>query len=67
MSSTKALLDKGDPEKQYKLVEELAVGSYGRVYRVLHLNPSSRSSLVFFQSATDNFFFPSQMGSWNAQ
>jgi hypothetical protein len=30
----KDLFDKGDPQKLFRLVAEIAVGSYGRVYKV---------------------------------
>ena len=47
-----ALVDSGDPDELYELQEELAVGSYGSVYRVssirnivkLVLSSSSSSS-----------------------
>ncbi len=30
----KTLFDKGEPQKLFKLISEIAVGSYGRVYKV---------------------------------
>lgn len=34
MASKEHVLDKGDPTKIFRLLDEIAVGSYGRVYKV---------------------------------
>ena len=36
MSGKELVLDKGDPTKLFRLLDEIAVGSYGRVYKVGH-------------------------------
>ena len=41
------VLDKGDPTKIFKLIEEIAVGSYGRVYKVSPSRSRIRLSLHF--------------------